>query len=223
MPDPNDIPAADACWCWTSPRRPAKSAAWSTRPTTSTHRGYAARQGKDRVDGSPVGPSPTTPDVTLEAPKRFFWCKVPRGCGRPRSLPRPGAFACLEPQLTLLRQTCSETLTPQHASRGRGTDAHADWRADASCHGLAAAPSCPTSGRLPSDAGPRTGTGTRQARLLQPGRRPQPLDESFPERPRPGRRPGHGRATAASMRRVDAEQAKEPNRQAPRSDPTHNQ
>jgi hypothetical protein len=36
------------------------------------NRGYAARQGKDRVDGSPVGPSPTTPDVTLEAPKTLL-------------------------------------------------------------------------------------------------------------------------------------------------------
>src|SRR5918994_4905709 len=56
-----------------------------------------------------------------------------------------------------------------------GTDAHADWWAGAFCHGLAAGPSCPTSGRPSVDAGPRTGTGTRHPRLLQPGGRPQPL------------------------------------------------
>jgi hypothetical protein len=32
--------------------------------------------------------------------------------------PRPGAFACLKPQVALLPQTHSETLTPYHASRG---------------------------------------------------------------------------------------------------------
>jgi hypothetical protein len=32
--------------------------------------------------------------------------------------PRPGAFACLEPQVALLRQIRGETLAPYHASRG---------------------------------------------------------------------------------------------------------
>jgi hypothetical protein len=34
------------------------------------------------------------------------------GRERPRPLPRPGAFACLEPQVALLGQTRGETLAP---------------------------------------------------------------------------------------------------------------
>ena len=36
MPDPGDIHDSAAVCCWTSPQRPARSAASSTRPTTST-------------------------------------------------------------------------------------------------------------------------------------------------------------------------------------------
>jgi hypothetical protein len=89
--------------------------------------------------------------------------------------------ACTQDRRVELRWPCSartgsETLNPQHPVGG--TDAHSDRWAYTSCHGLAAAPSCPTGGRPPLVAGPRTGASTRHPRLLQPGRRPQRLSVS---------------------------------------------